>query len=341
MNVAVIGASGYSGEELVRLLARHPRARLAAVTSRSLAGQSLAEAMPSVRHAVGSLRFEGSDGEALAGRTDLEIFFLALPHGVAAEFAGPLVAAGKTVIDLSPDFRLRSAETYGAYYGREHPAPELLETAPYVIPELADDAWTRAPLIACPGCYPTSVLLPLVPLLREQLVEPTGIIAQSASGVTGAGRKVAEAFLFGERNESMKAYGLPRHRHLSEIEEQLSAAAGEDVAVQFTPHLAPMSRGIATTVVARPRESGAEAVEAAWDRAFAGRPFAGRLPSGTFPDTRHVSGTNRVDFSAVHDARTGNLLITSAVDNLQKGAAGQAVQIMNLKYGFPETEGLL
>ncbi|MFP4203110.1 MAG: N-acetyl-gamma-glutamyl-phosphate reductase [Opitutales bacterium] len=340
MKAAVIGATGYSGEELVRLLGRHAEVELAAVSSRSLAGVPLHEAMPALRHAVGELAFVDSDPSALAAREDLDVYFLALPHGVASEFAGPLNQAGKTVIDLSADFRLGSTELYTEYYGAEHPAPDLLEAAPYVIPELAAPGWERARLIACPGCYPTSIQLPLVPLLRKGLIEPHGIVINSASGISGAGRKVAENFLYCERNESMRAYGIPRHRHLSEIEEQLGAAAGTSVTVQFTPHLVPMTRGIATTIVARPKR-GIETIREAWSETYSGRPFIGLLPQGKQPDTRHVVGANRADIAVEYDARTGNLVLTAVIDNLLKGAAGQAIQILNLKSGFPETAGLI
>ncbi|MFP4069469.1 MAG: N-acetyl-gamma-glutamyl-phosphate reductase [Opitutales bacterium] len=342
MNAAVIGASGYSGEELVRLLARHPRVVLRAVTSRSLAGQPVAEHMPALRHLVGDLSFTASDPGELAADAELEVFFLALPHGVATEFAKPLHAAGKLVIDLSADFRLNSAATYEQYYGHPHPAPELLKAAPYVIPELADESWKQATLIACPGCYPTSVQIPLVPLLRAGLIQADGIVINSYSGVSGAGRKVAEDFIYCERNESMKGYGMPRHRHLSEIEEQLERAAFADCVVQFNPHLAPMSRGIATTIVAKATAKDSLAsIYATWEKTYEGRPFVKLLPSGTFPDTRHVVGTNRADIAAVYDPRTNCFVITSVIDNLLKGAGGQAVQILNLKAGFDETAGLL
>jgi len=340
MNAVVIGASGYSGEELVRLLSRHPHVRLAAVTSRSLAGQKVADAMPALRHLVGDLKFTASDPDELAASPDLEVSFLALPHGVASEFAGPLYRAGKLVIDLSADFRLNSPSNYEAYYGHPHPAPELLDAAPYVIPELAGEAWKNARLIACPGCYPTSIQIPLVPLLRAGLIATSGIVINSYSGVSGAGRKVAEDYVFCERNESMKGYGMPKHRHLSEIEEQLEKAAFTDLVVQFNPHLAPMSRGISTTIVAKAKGS-LEDLYACWEKAFSGKPFVKALPTGTFPDTRQVAGTNRADIAAVHDPRTKNFIITSAIDNLLKGASGQAVQILNLKAGFPETDGLL
>jgi len=341
MKAAVIGASGYSGEELVRLLSRHPTVELCAVTSRSLAGRKLADVMPALRHLVGELAFTASDPAELAANEELEVFFLALPHGVATEFARPLHAAGKLVIDLSADFRLGSPSLYERYYGHPHPAPELLQAAPYVIPELAGASWMTADLIACPGCYPTSIQIPLVPLLRAGLIEPSGIVINSYSGVSGAGRKVAEDFIYCERNESMKGYGMPKHRHLSEIEEQLEKAAFTDCVVQFNPHLAPMSRGIATTVVAKSKQRTIEELYRAWSKTYGDRPFVKILPSGTFPDTKHVAGTNRCDIAAVHDPRTGNFVLTSVIDNLVKGAGGQAVQILNLKAGFAETDGLL
>ena len=340
MNAAAIGASGYSGEELVRLLSRHPNVTLAAVTSRSLAGKPVADVMPALRHLVGELEFTHSNPVELAALDELDVFFLALPHGVASEYADPLFQAGKTVIDLSADFRLKSTAVYEQYYGQAHPAPHLLAAAPYVIPELADDQWKSASLIACPGCYPTSVQLPLVPLLKQGIVKPSGIVINSYSGVSGAGRTVAEDFIYCERNESMKGYGMPKHRHLSEIEEQLEKAAFADCIVQFNPHLAPMSRGISTTIVAKANGSLGN-LYASWNATFAGKPFVNVLPSGSYPDTKHVTGTNRADISAVYDPRTDNFVITSVIDNLLKGASGQAVQLLNLKFGFAETAGLL
>ena len=340
MKAAVIGASGYGGEELVKLLSRHPEVQLAAVTSRSLAGKPVAEVMPALRHAVGDLRFTASNPVELAANDALDIIFLALPHGVASEFAEPLFQAGKIVIDLSADFRLGSSRIYEDYYGHAHPAPHLLEAAPYVIPELADDSWKKASLIACPGCYPTSIQIPLIPLLRAGIIDPKGIVINSYSGVSGAGRKVAEDFIYCERNESMKGYGMPKHRHLSEIEEQLEEAAFADCVVQFNPHLAPMSRGIATTIVAKAKGS-IDQVYTNWQKTYAGKPFVQVLPSGSFPDTKHVTGSNRCDIAAVYDPRTENFVITSVIDNLLKGASGQAVQLMNLKFGFNETAGLI
>ena len=338
--IGIIGASGYSGEELVRLIARHPNAQLACVASRSLAGTKLADAMPHLRGIVDdSLEFTASEPAALAS-SDIDIFFLALPHGVAAEFAVPLVAAGKKVLDLSADFRLKSTETYQAFYGQKHPAPELLKDSVYVIPEIAPENWQDAKLIACPGCYPTSILTPLVPLVRESVVSTEHIVINSYSGVSGAGKKVAADYLYCQRDESVKAYGLPKHRHLSEIEEQLGMAAGKNVVVQFNPHLAPMKRGIATTITVPALKPGIEALYEVWHKTYKGRPCVAILDTKIRPDTAHVVGANRVDISGVYDERTGNFVITSAIDNLLKGAGGQAVQLMNLWCGWEETAGL-
>lgn len=338
--VGIVGASGYSGELLVQLLARHPHVELACVTSRQHAGKQVEAVIPSLRGKVPGLAFVESDPAKLAADPAIDLFFLALPHGVAAEYAQPLVAAGKKVIDLSADFRLSSADLYRTYYGKDHPDTDLLGRSVYVLPELTTD-WEATPLAAAPGCYPTSVLVPLLPLMREKLLPARGIVIASYSGVSGAGRKLAEDFLFCERAESSKAYGLARHRHLSEMEEQLSAAAGEEVILQFTPHLAPMRRGIISTIVVPAGKRTVEDLYQCWERAYKGRPFVCVLPSGQTPDSQHVVGSNRVDLSAVLDERTGNFIITSAEDNLMKGAGGQAVQIMNLWCGFPETAGLL
>ncbi|MEY4686706.1 MAG: hypothetical protein RIR76_729, partial [Verrucomicrobiota bacterium] len=247
MKVGIVGASGYSGEVLVRLLLQHPRVTLAAVTSRSQAGKPLAAVIPAVRGADRGLTFTDSDPAALAAG-DIDLFFLALPHGAAASYASALAAAGKRVIDLSADFRIADLATYEKYYGKHH-APELLPHARFVLPELTPPAWRKeARVVAAPGCYPTSILVPLVPLLRAGIVSREHIVVNSCSGVSGAGKKAEETYLFCERAESMKAYGLVKHRHLAEIEEQLAVLAGARTAIQFNPHLAPMRRGIATTI---------------------------------------------------------------------------------------------
>lgn len=343
MKVGIVGASGYSGEVLVKLLLSHPQVTLAAVTSRQHAGKALSAVIPALRGTrADTLLFVGSDAAELAARDDIALWFLALPHGAAAEFAKVLVAAGRRVIDLSADFRVAALATYEKYYGHHH-APELLPHARFVLPELTDARWRdEIKLAAAPGCYPTSTLVPLAPLVAAGVVAREHIVVNSFSGVSGAGKKAEEAYLYCERAESAKAYGLVKHRHLAEIEEQLSLRSGAPVVVQFNPHLAPMRRGIITTITA-PAAPGAtlDSLYAAWRQAYAGRPFVSLLPSGETPDSAHVTGSNRVDISAVHDARTGNFVITSALDNLVKGASGQAVQIMNLWCGFPEAAGLL
>lgn len=338
--IGIVGASGYAGVEIVKLIARHPNVELGCVTSRSLVGTLVADNMPSLTHLLPEgLKFEQSTPELVAAK-DIPVWFLALPHGAAAEYASALIAAGKRVIDLSADFRLHSLEIYKEYYNKEHNAPELLKQSKYVIAELFPVS-NADRLIACAGCYPTSILLPLIPLMREKAVQLEHIVIDSYSGVSGAGKKSDLAYAYCERNESAKAYGLPKHRHNSEIEEELSIAAGQNVIVQFNPHLAPMNRGISTTITIPAKFEGVEKIYEIWNSYYAGKPFVKLLKSGQFPDTAHVTGTNRCDISAVYDPRTKNLVICSVIDNIVKGASGQAVQIMNLMLGFDETAGLL
>lgn len=339
--VAIIGASGYAGEELCGLLARHPGAEIACLASRQLSGKSVAEAMPRLagREPLSSLRISDSSFAAIKD-CGAEFFFLALPHGLAAEFALPLLKAGKRVIDLSADFRLRDADIFQEFYGEKHPAAELLGEAVYGIPELHREAVRKARLVASAGCYPTSILLPLVPLLKAGLISKEGIAVASASGVSGAGRKAETAYLYAECNESLRAYGLPKHRHLSEIEQELSVAAGGKVIITFVPHLAPMTRGIHTTIFATlAGPAGAKDILPALEKAYAEEPFV--RVSAALPDTKNVNGTNFCDISARYDERAGRLILLSAEDNLVKGAAGQAVQNFNLMAGHPETAGLL
>jgi N-acetyl-gamma-glutamyl-phosphate reductase len=348
--VAVIGASGYSGEELVGLLLRHPQVELAAVTSRQYAGQTLAQIFPRFAGLPRSrtLRFAEPKAELLARQA--EIVFLALPHGVAAEFAVPLLKLGCTVIDLSADFRLKSAETYKEFYAHDHPAPDLLAKAVYGLPEVYRQQIKDASLVASPGCYPTSILLPVLPLVRARLIHPHSIIADALSGVSGAGRKAELDYLFCECNESVRPYGVPRHRHLSEIEEQISLAAGAKVVIQFTPHLIPVRRGILTTLYLAPaaetRTPEAVAglsgrIAACYQSAYGSEPFVRLLEGAALPDTKNVVGTNVVEIAWRLDPRTGRLVVMSAEDNIVKGASGQAVQAMNVLCGFPETAGLL
>jgi N-acetyl-gamma-glutamyl-phosphate reductase len=346
LRVAVVGASGYSGEELVRIVARHPKLSLTALTSRAFAGQR-AEAVVSglsnpgaVDKGYGSLAFEDLGPEEIGSRAD--VFFLALPHGVASEFALPLRKAGKIVFDLSADFRVRDLSVYREFYGHEHPAPALLQEAVYGLPELHRDAIRRADLVACPGCYPTSILLALAPALRHDLIDPASIVIHSMSGVSGAGKKAEVSLLFVELNETMKAYGAPKHRHLGEIEQELGLLAKQPVRVTFVPHLVPLSRGMHSTITAHLARPLAESVITELYAAFfVDEPFVQVNTDGSFPEVRHVVRTNQARLSVRVDERTGRLLLFSAIDNLTKGAAGQAVQAMNARFGYPETTGLV
>ena len=349
-NVAIVGASGYSGEVLVQLLLNHPHAELVAVTSRQNAGQTLAQLFPKFASHPKSktLRFSEPNAEVLAKQAD--IVFLALPHGVAAEFAVPLLQLGCQVIDLSADFRLKSAEVYKDFYAHDHPAPDLLAKSVYGLPEIYRKQIADSQLIASPGCYPTSILLPLIPLLKAGLIKHDGIIADSMSGVSGAGRKAELDYLFCECNESVRPYGLPKHRHLSEIEEQLSIAAGTKVVIQFTPHLIPVNRGILTTLYLAPTKHFSNAADMftltgqitdCYAKAYGNEPFVRMLEGKALPDTKNVVGTNVCEIAWRLDPRTGRLIVMSAEDNLVKGASGQAVQSMNILCGYPETAGLV
>jgi len=341
IKTAIVGASGYTGMELLRLLLTHPGVELVAATSRQEAGLPLGQVFPRFRNAAGSeLCFIEPNAEAIAA-AGTEVAFLALPHGVAAEIACELLDLGIKVIDLSADFRLRDAAIYEEFYGHAHPAPALLLEAVYGLPEIRADEIRAARLIAAPGCYPTSILLPLLPLLRENLIDPSTIVANSMSGVSGAGRKADVSLLFCECNESARAYGIPKHRHLSEIEQELSLAAGKEVTITFIPHLIPVNSGIVTTTTAKLREGVApESVGQALENAYAGAKFVRLLGRGVCADTKHVTRTNFIDIGWQHDPRTGRVILMSAEDNLGKGAGGQAVQCFNLLFGFSESDGL-
>ena len=346
-SVAIVGASGYSGEELVRLLLTHPHAELTAVTSRQYAGQTLAQVFPKFAHhpRARMLHFTEPRADLLARQA--QAVFLALPHGVAAEFAVPLLQLACQVIDLSADFRVKDPAVYQEFYAQEHPAPALLSQAVYGLPELYRAQIRNATLIASPGCYPTSILVPTVPLLRAGLIEPAEIIADSLSGVSGAGRKAEIDYLFVECNESVRPYSIPKHRHLSEIEQELSLAAGARVIIQFTPHLIPVNRGILTTLYLTPRDHAAvtspalgEQIAACYQAAYGQEPFVRLLEGKALPDTKNVVGTNVIEIAWRLDPRTGRLIVISAEDNLVKGASGQAVQSLNIMNGWPETAGL-
>jgi N-acetyl-gamma-glutamyl-phosphate reductase len=339
MRVAVVGASGYTGLELLRILLRHPQFEIVAVTSEQRAGRPVGEAFASLRGRI-DLRFEPADPAALAGRIDLA--FTALPHAASAPSVKALRVAGVPVVDLSADFRLRDLATYAKWY-TDHAAPELLGEAVYGLPEVYREALRGAALAAAPGCYPTGTLLPLLPLLRAGLVERTGIHVDAKSGVSGAGRKLADAYLFAEQDGNCMAYKAGyAHRHAPEIEQEAAVAAGEEVRVTFVPHLLPTTRGIASSVFVRPR-AGAEVARAraALADAYESEPFVRVLPEGETPTLQAVRGSNFCDVALVADERNDTWILLSTLDNLGKGASGQAVQCANLMAGFEETAGLL
>ena len=340
MRVAVFGASGYTGLELLRILLRHPQFELAVATSEQRAGEPVGEVFPSLRGQL-DLRFTASaDAQALAREVDLA--FTALPHSASAPTVAALRKAGVPVVDLSADFRLRDPAVYREFYG-EHPAPELVQGAVYGLPELHREALRKAELVAVPGCYPTSAILPLAPFLREGLVEPRGLVIDSKSGVSGAGRKLEAQYLFAEQDENCMAYKPGhQHRHTPEIEQEASLVAGSPVRVSFVPHLLPTIRGIVTSVYARPRKpiSAAQAREVLV-RAYAGERFVRVLPPGETPSLAAVRGSNFCDVAAFSDEGNSTLILLSALDNLCKGASGAAVQCANLMRGLPEELGLL
>lgn len=338
MKVAVVGASGYTGLELLRIVLRHPELELEAVTSEQRAGRVVGEAFPALRGLV-DLSFEALDAPALCGR--VEAAFVCLPHARAARAVAELRKGGVRVVDLSADFRLRDPEVYRTWYG-EHGAPELFGQAVYGLPEVHREALSRAGLVAAPGCYPTASLLPLIPFLRAGWVEPAPVFVDAKSGVSGAGRNVDAAYLFAELDENARAYKVAAHRHTPEIEQEAGRAAGEPVSVTFTPHLLPTIRGILGSVYLRLRRSvsGSDA-RGLLAEAYGKAPFVRVLPEGETPSLSAVRGSNFCDVTAVVDERHGTLVALSALDNLVKGAGGQAVQCLNLMSGIEETTGLL
>ena len=336
IRVAVVGASGYTGSELVRLLLLHPLADIALLTAGSNAGRRFSELHPQFS---GIVDLELAGTQALAG-VELDYIFLALPHGVSMDFIAGHDLGRVPVIDLSGDFRLTDPAVYADWYGQMHRCPALLARAVYGLPELNRAAIRTARLIANPGCYPTSTILPLAPLLRAGLIEPQGIIVDSKSGVSGAGNKPRSNTHFPEVYGNFSAYGLGTHRHTPEIEECLTGQAGQAITLQFTPHLLPVSRGILSTIYARPLAGVSETqLQAALHSAYDDEPFV-RLRD-TPPSLAGVRGSNFCDIHLVLDRRSGNIIIVSAIDNLVKGAAGQAIQNMNIMAGLAETSGLL
>jgi N-acetyl-gamma-glutamyl-phosphate reductase len=340
--IAIFGASGYSGEELVKRLAEHPLVELGCLTSRQYAGKKASEVFAWVgnQSPLRNLEFI----EPGAGSLDtlgIDFAFLALPHGVAFEFAVPLLERGIKVIDLSADFRVKDAEVYKRFYKHEHRAPELLKKSVYGLPEVYRDEIRGAELVACPGCYPTSILLPLLPVVRAKMIRLSSIIVNSLSGVSGAGRKADADLLFVECHESARPYGLPFHRHLSEIEQEIANAAEEKVLIQFAPHLIPLNRGIITTIHADPViELNVDSLQAVYETAYRSDRFIRLLGSSRYPDIKNVAFTNGAQIAWRIDSRTGRVILMSAIDNLVKGAAGQAIQCFNIMNAWDEGIGL-
>jgi len=337
LKVSIAGATGYTGLELIRLLLRHPEVEIAHVTAESNRGKPLAEVCPSL---AGFL-----DRELVGLNTDVarqcEVLFLALPHGVAMPQAPCFLEAGCRIIDLSADFRLHDPEIFKAWYHTPHESPAALNEAVYGLPELHREKIKNARLVANPGCYPTSVILAAAPLMTTDWIDPDSIIADSKSGVSGAGRKPSPATQFCESNEGVSAYGLGIHRHTPEIEQELGQLAGRPLKVSFSPHLIPMTRGLLTTLYANlKRGVDVDTVHARFRDFYQNAPFVRVLPVGRFADTHHVARSNFCDIGVTVDPRTGRVLVTSALDNLMKGASSQAVQNLNLMLDLPETTGL-
>lgn len=336
--VGVIGATGYAGAELTRLLAGHPDIRLSVLTSRQYAGVQFDQVYPSMAGLL-DLTCEDLDIDCVGAQADL--FFLALPHKIPMELVPRLIDQGKQVVDLSADFRFKDLDRYESCY-QPHGAPALLKSSVYGLCEVYRDQIKKADLIGNPGCYPTSALLPLIPLVKKQIVAPHGLVIDSKSGVSGAGRSPSLTVHFCEVNESFKAYKVACHRHAPEMEEVLGREAQTDIHLTFVPHLVPMTRGMLTTIYADLAQPLAiEDIRNCLASYYEGRPFVRLAPQGVVPDTRHVRGTNFCDIGCVIDQPGQRLILISAIDNLVKGAAGQAVQNMNIMLGLDETRGLI
>ncbi len=345
LKVAVLGGSGYTGCELLRLLLAHPHAEVTAVTSERSSGLLISDTFLNVRSSA--LQFESLDIKSLTKKADL--FFLCLPHKASQDTVAFLYNAGKRVIDLSADYRLKSAATYKEWYNIPHMYAPRLKKAVYGLPEVYREKIKKASIVANPGCYPTSAILGLAPVMGEDFIDRNSIIIDSKSGTSGAGRSPAQPFMFCEVNESVKAYAVTVHRHTPEIEQELGALSDSKSKVIFTPHLIPMDRGILSTIYVRTKKKVSPAHIQKLYRKFYGRePFVRVLKNGVYPSTKAVKGTNFCDISVFVDQRPGpagsrgqTIIIVSAIDNLLKGASGTAVHNMNLMYGIEETAGLM
>ena len=339
--VGVLGASGYTGAELLRLLISHPRVEIALLTADRKAGQEIGAVFPQFAHSALPKLVTIDEVDWAGG--GLEFAFCGLPHATTQKVIQKLLAAAPhtKVADLSADFRLTDPAVYARWYGHEHFAPELQREAVYGLVEIYRRDIRKARLVAVPGCYPTCALLPLVPLLKAKAIELDEIVIDAKSGVTGAGRSVKEEMLFSEVAEGVHAYAVGAHRHMAELDQEFSKAAGREVIASFTPHLMPMNRGLLSTIYVRGRRGrGAEDLHDLLARAYAREQFVHVMPFGDMPQTRHVRGSNVTAIGVARDRAAGRAIIVAALDNLTKGASGQAVQAMNLMLGFPETLGL-
>jgi N-acetyl-gamma-glutamyl-phosphate reductase len=337
IKICIYGGSGYTGQELLRLLLNHPEAKVVSITSRRFAGVPVSEVYP-VFAGRTDLVYTDDNPEALSDIADL--VFLALPHGVSMEIAPIFLEAGKKVIDLSADFRIRDVSVYEFWY-RKHTAAPLIKEAVYGLPELYRDDIRGARLLANPGCYPTSVILGLAPALRLRLIDPSSVIADSKSGVSGSGREPQIASLFCEVAEGFKAYKVGGHRHTPEMEQELGILAGRQMTISFTPHLLPVKRGILSTLYGNlTKDVSTEEVLELYRKFYEKEPFIRVYRAGQFPNISSIAGSNFCDIGVTVDKRTGRLVAVSAIDNLVKGASGQAIQNMNLMYNLPEETGL-
>ena len=335
IKAGIVGGTGYTGVELLRLLSAHPEVRIEVITSRSEEGMAVADMYPNLRGHI-DLCFSTPDMAVLKA---CDVVFFATPNGIAMTMAAELLDAGVRVIDLAADFRLQDAQEWASWYGQPHACPELISEAVYGLPEVNRDAIRAARLLANPGCYPTAVQLGLLPLIENGLVETANLIADAKSGVSGAGRKAAVATLLGEASENFRAYAVPGHRHLPEIRQGLQQATTEKIGLTFVPHLTPMIRGIHATCYATQKSPKVD-LQALFETRYANEPFVDVLPAGSHPETRSVRGANTCRI-AVHCPQDGNtVVVLSVIDNLVKGAAGQAVHNMNIMFGFTEDCGL-
>jgi len=338
IRVAVVGGTGYAGAELVRLLSGHPHVELTIITSRQYEGQPFSDIYPAMAGIV-NLTCRAFSEEAVSKAAD--VVFTALPHKVSMGVVPGLIDQGKKVIDLSADFRFKDPALYEAWYDESHQTKDLLETAVYGLPEIYFNDIQKASLVGNPGCYPTSVLLPLLPLIKAPFIDPDTVIADSKSGTSGAGRSVSLTTHFCEVNEAFKAYNVAAHRHNPEMDEVLSLFAGRTIHITFTPHLVPITRGMLTTIYVGLKEDvSTRDVASFLDSFYADKPFVRICPMSRFPNTMYVRGTNYCDIGFHVAERTKRLILISAIDNLVKGASGQAVQNMNIMLGFAETAGL-